>query len=162
MVGDKTKREIWKRRYLLCALFSCYLLITADMSLSIIVFMTMSNIYDEFFCENNLSLKAAIFAKISITDVLRRSKYACMKNKLNIHVCYTNTGEIIWCVTEKKPFASINNSFDKNSFDIPFWGLNFTKWPQTIIIFSQIGTIHRYMIDINKSLWSILIFIFFV
>ena len=65
--------------------------------------MTMSNIYDEFFCENNLSLKAAIFAKISITDVLRRSKYACMKNKLNIHVCYTNTGEII-CVTEKKAF----------------------------------------------------------
>ena len=65
------------------------------MSLNIVVFMTMSNIYDEFFCENNLSLKAAIFAKISITDVLRRSKYACMKNKLNIHVCYTNTGEII-------------------------------------------------------------------
>lgn len=91
--------------------------------------MTMSNIYDEFFCENNLSLKAAIFAKISITDVLRRSKYACMndtrKNKLNIHVCYTNTGEIIWCVTEKKPFASINNSFDKNSFWYSILGFEF-------------------------------------
>ena len=52
-----------------------------------------------FFCENNSSLNDAVFAKISITDVLRRSKYACMndtrKNKLNIHVCYTNTGEII-------------------------------------------------------------------
>ena len=50
------------------------------MSLNIVVFMTMSNVYDEFFCENNLSLKAAIFAKIPITDVLRRSKYACMND----------------------------------------------------------------------------------